>query len=422
MSRIANRDALLRDDRHGRRGLALDLLEVALAAVDPARSTAVALSRAEDEGALLEGCLLLAFGKASRGMAEAAVARCDPRGGLVVGLADGALGPLPMQASDHPVPGPRAFRNGTAMLDLARGAGEGETVLCLISGGASAMVEAAVPGVTPEELAEATRLLLGCGAPIEELNAVRRALSRIKGGRLAEVIHPARVVNVILSDVPGADPSVVASGPTMRAEPGPDPSDVVARRGLSGRLPSTVREALRAERAPVPEGILRGVRSYVAADNDAAVGAVVHEAARRGVRLVRLPGHLTGEARLAGERVLEEARRRPDADGVIWGGETVVRLLGDGRGGRNQELVLGALPRLDAGLLLSFGTDGIDGHSDAAGALADAGIIDAARAAEVDPEAHLARNDSAAFFSAAGGSIITGPTGTNVADLCLYLR
>jgi len=287
------------------------------------------------------------------------------------------------------------------------------------------MLELPVDGVDAEAMREATRALLASGAPIEVVNAVRRRLSRIKGGRLAEAAFPARVVNVVLSDVPGRGPAVAASGPTL-----PDPEDVdvraeLARYGLDRALPESVRVALARARSPVPAEVFRSVVTEVAADNRTARLAMVDEAARRGLSLVDRSGFASGEARSTGARFHREARDAVagrDLAGVVWGGETTVTVTGGGRGGRNEEAVLGAVDGYSDGLVLSVGTDGIDGSSEAAGALLDAEVVERARALGLDASEHLVDNDADAFFRAAGGRIVTGPTGTNVADVCLYLR
>ena len=385
--RVRNRAELERDDPSGKRALALDLIELGLAAVDPHAATVAAIERLVRGGERLDGALVIAFGKAAREMAEGASSVMRPRGGVVIGFEDGEVGPLRGLASSHPVPTERSVAAGEAALAIAAAAGEGDVVLCLVSGGGSAMLEAPADGVSLAELREETERLLASGAPIEHVNAARRRLSRIKGGRLAEAIAPARVVNVVLSDVPGSGPEVVASGPTMP-----------------------------------PPGVAVHVVTEVAGDNLTARRAMVEAARGLGLRVVDREGFARGEAREVGARFHVECAARGDAEVVVWGGETTVRVRGDGVGGRNQELALGAAAVFVGGLLASAGTDGIDGTSDAAGALLDAAVLAAARARGLDPADHLARNDADAFFRGTNGRIVTGRTGTNVADVCVWVR
>ncbi|MFW6051869.1 MAG: glycerate kinase type-2 family protein [Myxococcota bacterium] len=374
------------------------LLRAAVRAVDARRVTARALDELIAAGVPLDGCALLAWGKASVGMAEAAVARCRPRTGMVIALDPqavpvGALWGLRLARGGHPVPADDAPATGRAALAMVERLGAGDVLLCLVSGGGSAMLELPVPGVDIAELRRPTEARMRAGDDIHALNAERTRLSRLKGGKLARAAAPARVVNVILSDVPGDDVSVVASGPTVPPRPG----------------------------APGFEH----VRTVVAADNGTAQDAVVEAAAAEGLRLVRREGFVSGEARRAGAAFYADARARcarEGLDGVAWGGESTVRVTGDGRGGRNQEFVLGAADSFEGGALGSLGTDGVDGASDAAGAVLDAAVLERARQLGLVPQRHLDANDSEAFFRQAGGLLETGPTGTNAADVCLYLH
>lgn len=384
-ARIENRDALIAGAApalRARRALALDLLDAALDAVEPRRATVAALARARGAGIGLDGCTLIAFGKAARAMAEGALAACGVRRGIVVGFEEGALGPLALRRGAHPLPAPDAPRVGAEVLALARSLGPGDVALCLVSGGGSAMLELPRPGVTMAEIADVTARLNAGGAPIEELNRARAALSQLKGGGLARAMNGATIVNVVLSDVPGGALDVVASGPTL---------------------------------AP-------GTRDFVAADNTTARRAMVELARSRGLRVDDTPGFLRGEARAAGPRWVRESAAMPDLDGRVHGGETVVTVHGGGRGGRNQELALAVLAQGVGGLLATLGTDGIDGASDAAGALVDEGVVATLAEQGLDARAFLDDNDSDALFRAVKTQLITGRTGTNVADVCLFLR
>jgi len=406
-----------------RRGLALDLLDAALARVEPHAATRRGLEAARAAGIDLDGCTLLAFGKAARGMAEAALAEVRVARGIVLGFHEGRLGPLVMHRAGHPLPCPDAPAHGSEVLSLARSLGAGDVALCLVSGGGSAMLELPRQGVALASVAETTRLMNEAGASIAELNAVRRALSQLKGGRLAAALAPARVVNVLISDVPAGDLSVIASGPSVPPAPGaPDARAVIERYGLRGSLPA---DALGALDAPEPVESVPA-QSFLAADNADARRAVVARASELGVRCAEHPRELSGIAREAGPRLYESALSRfaaePALHAVIAGGETTVEVHGSGRGGRNQELALAVLAAYQSGLVATLGTDGIDGSSDATGALVDEAAAGEAQRLGLDPARFLADNDSHAIFADLGTQLRTGPTGTNVADLCLILR
>jgi len=375
-TRVLNRAELLSEelapDLRSRRARALDLVDAALAAIDAEATTTAALRQLAADGLDLGGCTVFAFGKAAAPMARAALAAVEVAGGVVVAREPLELPPLRSFVGGHPVPAADAPTTGRAVLDLARSLGPDDVALCLVSGGGSAMLELPRDGVELQDIVRTTRELARDGADIGELNRVRTALSRLKGGQLAEAMAPARVVNLVLSDVGAYGPELVASGPTV-----------------------------------VP-----GSRTVVVADITSAIDALV----ARG--LERIPGLLVGEARWAGAAFYGGG----GGPARVRGGETTVTVTGPGRGGRNQEMVLGAAAAAyRSGLLLSFGTDGVDGSSDAAGALLDEAVMARANALGLDPWLVLRDNDSDRFFREAGGRIVTGPTGTNVADVCLFL-
>jgi hydroxypyruvate reductase len=294
-------------------------------------------------------------------------------------------------------------------------------------------------GVTLDEVRETTDRLLKAGATIQELNAVRKHLDRLKGGRLARAAAPARVEALILSDVIGDPLDVIASGPVS-----PDPTtfsdavDVLEHRGLWQQVPLAVRSHLGrglegAEEETPQEGdaCFERVRATVIGNNRLAAEAARGEAERRGYRARLLTTLLTGEAREVGCVLAALGREircsgEPFAPPACWvaAGETTVTVVGDGKGGRNQELVLGAALELDGqdGIVVaSLGTDGIDGPTDAAGALCDGATPARGRAAGLDARASLARNDAYGYFQALDDLIVTGPTGTNVMDVQVVL-
>jgi glycerate-2-kinase len=418
-----------------RRELALTLADAALAAIEPRAATQCALATLPSElDAALRGCRVLAFGKAARAMTEAACDALHPSSGLVLTHTDGddaALRPLVVRGAAHPLPSADALSHAEEALTLMRSAREGEVVLCLVSGGGSSMLERPIDGVSLEDLLRLTRTLLRAGATIDELNAVRTALSTLKGGRLlAEARAGVHVVTLVIADVPGGALSTVASGPTVPpAAQALDASLVLRHLGLTSQLDARLLDAIAHGAARDRPAIHAEVHTRVAADDVTARDALVAEGRARGLRLGVLPRLLVGEARDEGPRFVAEARAlagRESLDGVVATGETTVTVRGSGRGGRNQELALGALVEVAAWgeLLLSLATDGEDGTSGAAGALVDplVGAEHSLGTRERFARAALVSNDSARFCAAHRCALETGPTGTNVADLALWLR
>jgi glycerate-2-kinase len=337
-----------------------------------------------------------------------------------------------LRLAAHPVPDARcevAAREAMALVERARAE---DVLLALLSGGASSLLACPAPGLELADLAEATRRLLAAGAEIEELNAVRKHLSALAGGRLARRARPRRVEVLLISDVPGDRLDVIASGPFA-----PDPTTyrdalaALSARGLERELPERVRAHLAAgargerEETPKPgDSALARVRHTVLATNRTAVEAARRAAERRGLRAEVLEGVLRGEAREAARALVARARaaRGPSPACLVAGGETSVTVRGPGRGGRSQELALAAALELDEGAptaLLAAGTDGSDGPTDAAGAYADESTLQRARRAGLDARAALDANDAYAFFAAEGGLFRTGSTRTNVMDLAL---
>jgi hydroxypyruvate reductase/glycerate 2-kinase len=325
------------------------------------------------------------------------------------------------------------------ILELARGAGPDDVALCLLSGGGSALLPAPVEGVSLEDKQRITGLLHACGATINEMNAVRKHLSDIKGGRLAQAFAGRALYSLNISDVIGDPLDVIASGPTA-----PDPTTfadalaVLERHHLIAQAPPAVLDHLRrgaAGRLPdTPKDLPPRVHNYVIGNNVKALAAAARHAEQLGYRVLSLGSYIEGETRPVGTAlagVVRSIRRDglPLAPPVclLSGGETTVTLTeGHGRGGRNQELVLAAAAKLGpdglAGVVvLSGGTDGEDGPTDAAGALADAETLRRAAAQGLDPLAFLGRNDAYPFFEATGGLLKTGLTWTNVMDVRVIL-
>jgi hydroxypyruvate reductase len=339
----------------------------------------------------------------------------------------------------HPVPDAAGVEGSRRIAALAAEAGKEDLVIVLISGGASALMPLPSEPIELEEKQETTRLLLACGATIQEINAVRKHISAIKGGQLARLAAPAMVVALMLSDVIGDALDVIGSGPTV-----PDAStfqsawQVIEKYELQDRIPGVVRHRLEAGllgeigETPKPgDTCFRRVQNVIVGSNRLAVDAAARAAHERGYRPVVLSTLIEGETREIASMhaaILKEviASGRPARPPVcfISGGETTVTLRGEGLGGRNQEFALACALALDGtpgAAALSGGTDGTDGPTDAAGAIADGRTVERAGKLGLDAAAFLARNDSYHFFDPLGDLIRTGPTGTNVMDIRLLL-
>ncbi len=339
----------------------------------------------------------------------------------------------------HPLPDTAGQRSAEAMLELVRTAERTDLVLCVLSGGGSALLPVPVHGITLEEKVRTTDLLLKSGATIGEINTIRKHLSRIKGGHFAQAAAPARLVALVLSDVVGDALDAIASGPAV-----PDPTTfadalaVVDRHALEHRIPAGVLEHLRQGAAgaspetPKPgDPIFARIQTVIVGNGVLAAKAAARKAKALGFRTLLLTTALEGEAREAAKVVAAIVRsvrtsHIPLAPPtcIIAGGETTVTVHGPGKGGRCQEFALSAALAV-AGwpntLVLGVGSDGTDGPTDAAGALADGTTHERARALGLDPVRALETNDSYSFFSALTDLIVTGPTNTNVNDLYLAL-
>ena len=374
----------------------------------------------EEEGRLV----VVAIGKAAWQMAAAA---CDTLGeridrGVVVtkyGHLRGELTRLALYEAGHPVPDENSCRAAQAALDCVSGLTQEDRVLFLVSGGGSALFEK--PLIAPEELADITRQLLACGADITEINTLRKRFSAVKGGRFAQCCAPARVLSILLSDVLGDPPDMIASGPAY-----PDSTtcaqamEIAERYGL--RLSDDARRCLSME---TPKA-LSNVETRITGSVRQLCASAERVCAALGYEPVFLTDRLSCEAREAGAFLSAVARSQAGRGrkAFILGGETVVHLTGDGLGGRNQELALSAARGMDGltgALLFSVGSDGTDGLTDAAGDWVDGNTAAALREKGIDIEQALARNDAYHALQACGGLIITGPTGTNVNDLTVLL-
>ena len=381
--------------------------------------------------------IVLGAGKAGASMAATLESILGARvaAGFVV-VKDGYRLPaarIEIAEAGHPVPDDRGLAASARLLELAASATADDLVVFLVSGGGSALTPAPAVPVTLAEKQAVTRLLLAAGATINELNAVRKHLSRFKGGLLARAAAPATVLTLALSDVIDDPLDVIASGPTA-----PDPTtfvdalEVLERRRVLDRAPRSIVERLRegaagavAETPKPGDPVFARVTNLVIGNNALVVEAAAAEAERLGYRPHVLTRALQGEARDVARSLVARARALPGSSALIAGGETTVTVRGAGQGGRCQEFALAAALALEAGeslVVLAAGTDGTDGPTDAAGGLVDAGTLARGRAVGADAARALLDNDAHRFLTAAGDCVVSGPTNTNLLDLYLILR
>lgn len=397
------------------------VIEAALKAALPDSSVKKGLeSLPEHRGRLI----LVSIGKAAWQMAHAALeAGVKPEAGIVItkyGHLNGPLSSLELYEAGHPLPDEGSRAAAERALELTAALTGDDLVLVLISGGASALFEA--PLISLDELKDVTGQLLSCGADITEINTIRKRLSAVKGGRFALHCAPARVYSVILSDVLGDVPDMIASGPCC-ADPSTSEKALAIAEKYGLKLSDRVRELLSRETPKelsnadfVLGGSVRGL-CLAAAEECRSLGYETHI----------LTDTLNCQAREAGSFMAAIARfhgYREKPMAFIAGGETVVKLKGKGKGGRNQELALSAaegLAGLEKALLFSLGSDGTDGPTDAAGGMVTGETAEVLKAQGVDISAVLEDNDAYHALERCGGLIITGPTGTNVNDVCCLL-
>lgn len=430
------------------RRYARQILAAALRAADPAgaierhlhlRGEVLTAGRVRYRLAGIDRIYVVGAGKASAAMARAVERILGRRvaGGLI-NTKDGhcrKLRRIECHECGHPLPDARGVQGAQRIAQIVSEAGKDDLVIALISGGASALLPLPAEDITLEAKQEATRLLLACGANIHEINAVRKHISRIKGGQLARLAYPARVLSLLLSDVIGDDLDVIGSGPAA-----PDAStfaqayEILEKYGITSKVAAPVlrriEQGMRGEIEETPkpgDAVFKRTQNLVVGSNELAVAAAAAQAREAGFHTMVLSTTIEGEtrevARVHAAIAREVARRgrplkRPAC--IISGGETTVTLRGSGLGGRNQEFALAAaidIAGLENTVVLSAGTDGTDGPTDAAGAIADG------HTAARGPEArrYLDANDSYHFFEALGDLIKTGPTGTNVMDIRLML-
>jgi len=461
MSVIKNKEDLIANafspkDREAR-SIALSAVEKALEAVNPKK---LVHSRVNLKGEILQvkndsfnlaeykKVYVLGGGKASGSMAEALEEILKDRieeGIIIVPKGTAAkhkLKRIKIHESSHPIPDKSSVRGAKKILELAEKAGEEDLVICLISGGGSSLMSFPRENVSLEDKQKVTNMLLKCGATINEINTVRKHISRFKGGHLAKAVYPAALLGLILSDVLGDPLDVISSGPTV-----PDSStfndsvSVLKRYDLWDKAPKSIRqillEGLKGRISETPkknDPVFKKVKNIIIGNNRLACSAALEEIKRNGLNALFLTSFMEGEARhigtffgALGKELMTTDGLKPifPPAGIIAGGETTVTVTGNGVGGRNQELSLSAalkIASVEGIAIASVSTDGIDGPTDAAGAVVDGKTILRSSKFRLDPAEFLRNNDSYSFFSKLNDLIITGPTGTNVNDITVLVK
>ncbi len=428
------------------------IFHAALGAVDPI-VTVQRHVRRRDNGLEIRGHLydlsayekiyVVGAGKASAAMAMALEDLLGNR--LKAGVVNVKIGhTLPLNIvkvneASHPVPDRAGLQGTREIIKLLRQTGKRDLVFCLISGGGSALLPSPAEGVTLQDKQQLTRHLMECGANIHEINTLRKHVSGIKGGRLAQLAYPSTLISLILSDVIGDDLDTIASGPTV-----PDRSTfvdclrILEKYQAKGRIPSQIKSFLekgaasKIEETPKEDDpAFQRTQNVIIASNILAVKAAKEKAEELGYHSLILSSMIEGETRdvakvhaAIAKEILKNGHPLPGPACLISGGETTVTIRGPGLGGRNQEFALAAaleIEGLEEIVLLSGGTDGTDGPTDAAGAIADGQTIKRAGQLGLDAEQFLRQNDSYRFFQPLGDLLMTGPTLTNVMDLRLIL-
>lgn len=444
-------NGLTQKDRNARR-IALDCILSALNTVNPKQAV---LNNVKRRGNLLvigrynfaltgyRNIYVLGGGKASGLMAEAIEEILGDK--ITSGVINVLKGTekmvktkkIKINGATHPIPGEEGVSSTKAMLEIARKAGKDDLIIVLISGGGSALMPCPADPVTLEDKKMVTNLLLKCGATINEINVVRKHLSEFKGGRLAKTAYPATLVSLIISDVVGDPLDTIASGPTV-----PDSStfqdayNVLKKYNLLNKIPENIKKRIqlglsgKIEETPKPgDKIFRNVHNILIASNRTACIAAVKKARELGINSTLLSTYIEGEARYVGAVLAGLAKEIHNYDTpikkpavIVCGGETTVTVVGNGKGGRNQELALGSalkISGLNGIVIASVGTDGKDGTSDAAGAIVDGQTLKRAQKLSLDATKYLANNNSYMFFKKLGDAVFTGTTGTNVNDLII---
>jgi len=387
------------------------IVRKAIEKVMPDRAVKAALENKVFPGRVV----LVAAGKAAWQMARTACECVLVDRGIVITKYDHGIGPigdLEIYEAGHPIPDRNGFAATQRALELVQDLRKTDTVLFLLSGGGSALFE--LPLIDGEELQAITDQLLSCGADITEINCIRKRLSRVKGGRFAEICKPAKVFSIVLSDVIGDRLDVIASGPAY-----PDSSTSVQALKIAEKYGLRLSEEAWTYLEEETPKALANVTTVVNGSVKQLCAAAAEACRELGYEPIILTDCLTCEAKAAGAMLAEKLRECRPGTALIAGGETVVKLTGTGKGGRNQELALSAalgITGIPGAAVFSVGSDGTDGPTDAAG-----GFVDGTTAQKVDVDKALKNNDSYHALQKTGGLIITGPTGTNVNDVAVAL-
>jgi glycerate-2-kinase len=434
------------------RAIALNSLENALRAVDPKqiiksrvllKDLKLLVNGYEFDLRKFKNVYVIGGGKASGAMAEALEKLLAKR--IRAGIVNVPHGSkheteiIEIHGASHPVPDEAGVEGARCMLEIAEKAGENDLIICLISGGGSSLMPLPRGEISLNDKREITNALLKCGATIKEINIVRKHISDFKGGWLAKKAYPATILNLILSDVVGDPLDFIASGPTV-----PDSTTfsnairILKKYGLWDKTPASIKKILLdGEEGKIPETpkasdeAFKKVFNVVVGNNRSASLAACEQLKSDGLNTLLLTTTMEGEARHIGIMLATIARETfyhgnpvPKPAGIVAGGETTVTVTGKGVGGRNQELALAAALKLEGmnGVVLaSLSTDGVDGPTDAAGAIVDGKTLARANKAGLAPEEFLAENNSYKFFAELGDLIFTGPTGTNVNDITVIV-
>ena len=402
-------DTLLRKD-------AEYIVNKAIAAVMPDEAVRKALENKNFPGRVI----LVAAGKAAWQMAKAAYDCTAVDDGIVItkyNHVKGAIGNLQIREAGHPTPDENSFSATKEAIELVKDLKETDTVLFLLSGGGSALFE--LPLIPKEELQDITRQLLACGADITEINTIRKRLSAVKGGRFAKLCKPAQVYSIVLSDVIGDKLDVIASGPAY-----PDSSTSEEALEIASKYDLQLSQTALALLQQETPKTLHNVTTQITGSVRLLCAATADACEKLGYEPILLTNSLTCEARNAGELLAKELKNYDRKVALIAGGETVVKLKGSGKGGRNQELALSAALGIDGivgAAVFSVGSDGTDGPTEAAGGYVDGHTVKALAEKGIEIEKILADNDSYHALQAIDGLIITGPTGTNVNDVAVAL-
>ena len=442
----------LSDTERKRRDQVWDIMSAALTAVDPAQAIkqnvrlegdSLRIGRRSYDLSGYKRIFVAGGGKAGSPMIAAIEETLGQR--ITAGLVNVKHGYLPPEAADvqrveiveagHPTPDEAGRRGAERMVEMLSDLTEKDLVICLISGGGSALMTLPQPTISLADVQALTGALLRCGATINEINAVRKHISRIKGGQLARLVHPAQVVSLILSDVVGNPLDVIASGPTV-----PDTVTFVQAYGvlekydLLDKVPTSIIEHLAAgvagkiaETPKKGDAVFATVYNLIVGSNEIAAWAALNRARELGFNTQLLSTYVEGEARevakvlaAVAQEMAKSGQPLPRPACLVVGGETTVTITGEGQGGRNQEMALAAALAIEGWedvMVVTLATDGTDGPTDAAGGVATGETVAWARELGLDPEEYLANNDSYHFLEALGELVVTGPTNTNVNDL-----